>query len=284
MRLRILAAGLGLALSCFSAATAQTSFDPLSQTISAIETRLDARVGVALIHSDHSWFHRPDTPVLLTSTAKTLICATVLAQNDQGLLSLDEHVPILQDDLLSYAPVSTRHVGGSLSIGDLCLATLDLSDNTAANLLLQRLNGPETVTAFLRSLGDEVSRLDRMEPALNSPSEDLDTTTPRAMVETLSAIFFSDLLSQDARQQLRSWMGKGGVTQNLLREAAPKSWKIWDKSGAGKDSRSLIAVIAPPKGSPWIAAIYISEAEVDFQTRNAALRELSAAVVAVLSQ
>lgn len=282
MRMRILAAGL--ALACFSAAQAQTSFEPLTKTISAIESRLAARVGVALITDDHSWYHRPDERVLMTSTAKTLICATVLAHHDQGQLSLKERLPIRPEDLLSYAPVSTAHVGGSLSLGDLCLATLDLSDNTAANLLLQRLNGPETVTKFLRNLGDEVSRLDRMEPALNSPSQDRDTTTPRAMAETLRAIFFFNVLSEDARLQLSDWMRRGGVTQTLLRDVAPESWEIWDKSGAGQNSRSLIAVITPPGEAPWIAALYISEAEVDFKTRNAALRELSAAVVSAISE
>ena len=41
-----------------------------------------------------------------------------------------------------------------------------LSDNTAGNLLLDSLGGPSALTSYVRTLGDNVTRQDRREPAL----------------------------------------------------------------------------------------------------------------------
>ena len=50
--------------------------------------------------------------------------------------------------LLDYAPVAKAHaVKGALSLQDACAAAIELSDNTAANLLFARLGGPEALTA-----------------------------------------------------------------------------------------------------------------------------------------
>ncbi|WP_164489765.1 serine hydrolase, partial [Raoultella ornithinolytica] len=63
---------------------------------------------------------------------------------------------------------------------------ITLSDNTAANLLLTTLGGPQGLTTFLRHSGDQTSRLDRWETELNEarPGDVRDTTTPEAMART----------------------------------------------------------------------------------------------------
>jgi len=68
-------------------------------------------------------------------------------------------------------------------------AAIEHSDNTAANLLLRTVGGPAAVTAYLRALGDPVTRLDRNEPALNEakPGDVRDTTTPSALARYMPA-------------------------------------------------------------------------------------------------
>ena len=52
-------------------------------------------------------------------------------------------------------------------------------------ILLRELGGPEPITAFLRSIGDTVTRLDRAEPHMNNADvaagDTRDTTSPAAM-------------------------------------------------------------------------------------------------------
>ena len=83
-----------------------------------------------------------------------------------------------------------------MTLAALCAAAIEYSDNTAANLLLQTIGGPEGLTRYARSLGDEQTRLDRLEPDLNSavPGDERDTTTPGAMVANLRALLLGNAL------------------------------------------------------------------------------------------
>lgn len=280
------AAGLSLGLSLASASFAQSPTDALSATVAQIEERLGGRVGLALVETgtERSWTYREDERFLMNSTVKTPICAAVLARRDAGELSLSDTLRVEQQEIQSYAPVTENLVGAEMSLADLCLAALDMSDNTATNMLIDHLGGPQEVTAFLRNIGDELSRLDRREPALNSfaPGDPRDTTTPAAMSETLGRLLLADVLAPESREQLTNWMSHGGVTGNLLRADAPDGWQVFDKSGSGSHTRNIVAVIMPEARSPWIVAIFISDVDADFDTRNAALQEIGSAVMAVI--
>ena len=109
-------------------------------------------------------------------------------------------------------------------MGDLCEATITLSDNTAGNLLLDTLGGPEGLTGFLREIGDDTTRLDRWETELNEgvPGDPRDTTTPRAMVATLETLLFGAVLSAASRAQLEDWMIADKVAEALIRASLPQ--------------------------------------------------------------
>ena len=280
--------GLAIGFCMTSAAVAKPAIKGLSSTVAKIETQLHARVGISLTDtdSDFSWSHRANERFLMNSTVKVAICAAVLARVDKGKLSLSDKLAIHQDDILSYAPITKKYVGKTMTIGALCYAALDMSDNTAANLLLKQLGGPESVTLFLRRIGDTVTRLDRYEPELNTfkPGDPRDTTTPAIMSNTLHKLLLGDVLTPNSRHQLVKWMSHGGVTGALLRNDAPSSWKIADKSGSGNHNRNIVALIMPDDGAPIIVTIYISDTDADFKTRNAALKELGAAVINVIEQ
>ncbi|MEH0097033.1 class A beta-lactamase [Pannonibacter sp. Pt2] len=234
--------------------------------------------------SGWSWTNRADERFLMNSTFKAPLCGAVLAAADAGTLNLDEVLPILRSEILSYAPVTEKKVGQSMSLSELCLATIDMSDNTAANLLINRLGGTEAVTEFFRQTGDTVSRLDRLEPEMNTfkAGDPRDTTSPAAMSSTLKELLLGEVLAAGSRAQLIQWMSHGGVTGALLRKTAPQGWHIADKSGSGDQTRNIIAMITPPDRAPWIAVIFVSDVKADFAVRNAALQEISAAVIDVI--
>jgi len=161
-----------------------------------------------------------------------------------------------------------------------------MSDNTAANMLVDHLGGPEAVTQFFRDMGDTASRLDRREPELNtfSPGDPRDTSTPATMADTLRHLLLGGALTGASSRQLSDWMSHGGVTGKLLRAEAPADWQISDKSGSGSHTRNIIAMLRPEGRAPWIVTIFISDTDEDFATRDAALQELSAAVMAVIRE
>src|SRR5438876_42341 len=155
--------------------------------VAAIEARLGGRMGVAALDtgSGKRLDYRAEQRFPMCSTFKFLAAAAVLKRIDEKQDQLDRFVSYDAKDILEYAPVTKAHVKeGGMTLGALCAAAIEQSDNTAGNLLLDTLGGPAGVTNFVRSLGDQVTRLDRKEPDLNSaiPGDDRDTTTPGSML------------------------------------------------------------------------------------------------------
>ena len=183
---------------------------------------------------------RADERFVMCSTFKASLAACALQRIDRGADSLLAQVSYGPADLLEYAPTARENLSkGALSVADLCRAAVELSDNTCANLLLARIGGPPALTAFWRSLGDSVSRLDHNEPALNrsQPGNPQDTTTPAAMAGDLKRLVLGDVLSAPSRGRLTQWMVGCKTGANRLRAGLPKTWTIGDKTGNnGKDA------------------------------------------------
>jgi beta-lactamase class A len=271
-----------------SAARAQdTAQQALADTIATLESDLDARIGVFIrdTGTGWDWRHRESERFLMASTFKSLLCGAVLEQLDRGALSLDERLAIRPGEIHGHAPVTRDRAGQTLPVEELCLATLDLSDNGAANLLVDRLGGPAEVTAFLRQIGDTTTRLDRKEPDLNLfvPGDPRDTTSPLAMVSSWQVLLLGDALQAGSRARLARWMGFGGVTGDLIRPHVPQGWAVSDKSGGGRDhTRNIVAMVTPPGQAPYLVAIYLSDTPANWKTRNAAVSALGAAVIRVI--
>lgn len=252
----------------------------------AVETekRLDARIGLAVYdyHSGKRWEYNANDRFPLTSTFKALACAAVLERVDAGDEDLQRVVIVRESDLVPYAPVTEKRLGGQgMTLYELCGAAMSMSDNTAANLVLRSLGGPQGVTGFARRIGDSVTRLDRWEIELNqaSPGDLQDTTTPNAMAQNLRRLVFGDVLSTDSRQQLVDWLVGNKVAGSLIRAGIPGDWRIGDRTGAGGyGSRSIIAVIWPPERKPVVAAIYMTETKASFDERNAAIAGMAKAL------
>jgi beta-lactamase class A len=228
----------------------------------ALEKKNGGRLGVMVLDTGSNAHigHRTDERFAICSTFKFLAAAAILKRVDLGQEHLDRKVPYGQSDLLSYAPVTKAHVAeGGMSLGELCAAAVEWSDNTAANLMLAALGGPSGVTNFVRSLGDLVTRLDRTEPTLNTAiaGDKRDTTSPRAMLGDMKRLVLEDGLSATSRQQLRDWMVACQTGGKRLRAGLPAAWRVGDKTGTGDNkTANTIAVLWPPKGAPLLATVY----------------------------
>ena len=264
------------------AASAQLS-DVLATAVQ-IEKDLQGRVGITIhdLHSNQHLSYHGDALFPMSSTFKTLACGALLHRVDSGQDDLQRRLHFDKATLVSYSPATENFAGaGGMTLAELCQATITLSDNTAGNLILEAIGGPDGLTQFLRSLGDEVTRLDRWETELNesTPGDPRDTTSPNAMASTLNTLLFSDVLSTQSRSQLETWLMGNSVGDALLRAGIPNSWSIGDKTGAGGfGSRSIAAVMWPPKRKPIIATIYITETEASFDDRNGAIAAIGQAL------
>jgi beta-lactamase class A len=203
---------------------------------------------------------RADERFVMCSTFKASLAACVLARVDRGEDQLAALISYGKADLLDYAPVAKQNLAaGAMSVADMCRASVELSDNTCANLLLARVGGPAALTAFWRAIGDASSRLDHNEPELNRspPGDPHDTTTPTAMAGNLRRLVLGDALSAASREQLASWMVNCQTGAKRLRAGLPADWKVGDKTGNnGKDASGDIAVVWPKADAPILIAAY----------------------------
>jgi beta-lactamase class A len=205
-----------------------------------------------------SW--RAHERFLMCSSFKASLAASVLGRVDRGQARMDELIAYGPADLMEWAPVAKQNLEkGAMSVGDMCAAAVELSDNTCANALLARFGGPPALTAFWRFIGDTVSRLDHNEPELNRtpPGDPRDTTTPAAMSGNLHKLILGTALSPASREHLTNWMLGCKTGDNRLRAGLPKDWRVGDKTGNnGKDAAIDIAVTWSTRGEPVVVCAY----------------------------
>jgi beta-lactamase class A len=219
----------------------------------------------------------------MCSTFKALAAGFVLARVDKGEENLQRRVSYGKDKLVDYSPLSEKHAGADgMTIAELCEAAVTVSDNTAANLLLESFGGPPVLTDWLRSIGDGTTRLDRTEPTLNEGRKDdpRDTTTPDAMLDTLGNLTLGSILTEASCDRLIAWLVASTTGKERLRAGLPQDWKIGDKTGTGPNgSLGDIAVIWPPDRGPIVAAVYIGEATVPVKELNPVFAEVGRMIV-----
>lgn len=257
----------------------------LDETFATIESEYDARVGVYAIDtgSDQTIDYRSEERFAFASTYKALAAALVLKQNTME--ELEEVITYTEDDLVSYSPITEKHVDTGMTLAELSEAAIRTSDNTAGNLLFEELGGPEQFQQSLREIGDDVTQSDRYETALNefTPGNTRDTSTPAALATSLQGFAVGDLLPDDKRERLLDWMQGNATGDTLIRAGAPEGWTVADKSGAGRyGTRNDIAVVWPPDRKPIILAIMTRHDTEDAEYDDALIAEVAEATLNAL--
>ncbi|MEV6392965.1 class A beta-lactamase [Nocardia xishanensis] len=272
--------------------TTEPAADPATPTevhherLVELERQFDARLGVYALATGTgvTIAHRADERFAFCSTFKGLAAAAVLHRNP--LSHLDAVVSYTEADLLKSASITSRHVATGMTIRDLCDAAVRFSDGTAGNLLLRDLGGPAELTAYLRSLGDTVTRMDRIEPAITeaTPGDPRDTTSPRALGTDYQRLVLGDALPADRRALLRDLLERNTTGAQRIRAGVPRGWAVADKTGTG-DYGTLndIGIVWPPAAAPLVIALMSSKATVDAPYDQALLAEAAAYVVDTLT-
>lgn len=238
----------------------------LQARLRLIEAAAGGTLGVAFRESGtgRELSYRGDALFPHCSSFKFSLAAMLLSRGESGAIDAHEHVRWSEEDLMFVSPLTTSRLDQGATLIELAEATQISSDNAAANILLRELGGPQALTSFWRSLGDETSRLDRMEPALNNvPTGEMrDTTSPAAMARTVEKILFSDVLSEANSTLLAEWMSSTRTGLRRVRAGLPQDWHSGDKTGTsiwpGMGSVYVDIGFARPPGQPALtfAAYY----------------------------
>lgn len=271
-RLKMYAAVM-LGLSVTSSVYAQT----LQDKVKDYEQK-GWKVGLTVLFSDNTAISvNGNDRFPLDSTVKAIACANVLSKVDKGSLSLNHSMTVTKENLVTYSPVAENFINKDFTLAQACKATTEFSDNTGANFAILSGGGPEGLTAFMRSIGDEVTRADRYEPELTiNPEDDLrDTTTPYAMSSSIKKILTGTVLSVQSKTQLKEWMIDNKVANDMLRASLPEGWKIADRSGASDYGiRGITSMVWADNHDPVFISIYVRKKGTTLDERSEVIRVL----------
>ncbi|WP_438489460.1 class A beta-lactamase [Streptomyces sp. S186] len=296
-RRRLLRAGLAASTTALlaSAASPAAAADPRQvrgvagelREFRALERRYGARLGVYArnVRTGQTVGHRAQERFAMCSTFKAVVAAAVL-RDQAHCAPLDKVIHYPAADILPYSPKTKEHVDTGMTVGDLCAAAIQYSDNAAGNLLLRQIGGPAGLTRFFRSIGDPVSRLDRWEPDLNSalPGDPRDTTTPEAIGRSYGKLTVGRALAAGDRERLVAWL-KGNTTgAERLRAGLPHQWAVGDKTGTGDyASANDVGVAWTSRQTPIVLAVLTSKTTKDAPVDNALIADAARIVARTLA-
>lgn len=231
------------------------------QELAALERRFDARLGLFARNAQtgRTLVNRAHERAAMCSTFKVYAAGALLRRHGLAGGYFDRLITYGRGDLVDHSPITETRVGTGMTVGELCAAALQHSDNTAANLLLRELGGPRAIAPFARSIGDDKTRLDRWETELNTvvPGDERDTTTPAAYAAGLQRLLLGDVLAEPERRVLTDWMIGNTTGDDRIRAGVPREWRTADKTGGGSYGvANDVAVTWTSVGTPIVIALF----------------------------
>jgi beta-lactamase class A len=278
-----------LLLSLGACGPKQPAGSSFETALGKLEQDINGRIGVYAIAtgSGRSLGHRADERFAMASTFKVLLVAAVLAEVDAGRLSLADTFTVRGVEIQPYSPVvGELQPDEAIDLLTLCTAAVAISDNTATNMLLGLINGPEGLTEFLRAHGDSTTRLDRYEVELNTnlPNDDRDTTTPAAMAGSVQRLLLGNALSDNSRKLLQDLLKSSTTGLQRLRAGFPDDWQVGDKTGYGANGAvNDVAIAWPPGKAPMVIGVFMSDTGEGVDVLNGVHARIAALAVEQLN-
>lgn len=263
--------------------------------ISEIEKRIGGRLGVALVDGDGALMmsHRSGERFAMCSTFKAALASMLFAAHEADTVDMFAKFELKASDSVPYMPFVEKKLAARemVSLHELAGATVMTSDNAAANLILKAVGGPQAFTSFVRANGDNLTRLDRMEPELNenAPGDPRDTTTPEAMARLLRKLAIEDVASDPGKLSLQKWMKNSKTGGSRIRAGLPEGWLAGNKTGTADRgiARNDIAIIWPVQGDevdkPVVLTVYVDRPTVHGKQVDAAIADVARVIVPLIA-
>ncbi|GBD17427.1 Beta-lactamase CTX-M-1 [bacterium HR26] len=252
--------------------------EEMTSTVREAIERVPGRVNLLARDLDRDWelSYRAEVPVTAASVIKLLILAEAYRQFETGEAHPDEPVRVEPESWVGGSGVLRwLRPGLPLTLRDLAVLMVIVSDNTASNLLIDRL-GFECINGLARRLGLEQTVLARKflgRAAQGNEPENL--VSARDMAALLAALELGQIvpdgpLLQDLRQILKAQQFRDVIPGRLPAEAV-----IGNKTGSLPGHAHDAAIIWAPAGR--LVLVLLSSGLVDQELGRRALCDLALA-------
>lgn len=198
------------------------------------------------------------------STIKMLIMLTAFKAAEHDPSVMREHITFHSDDLIGGSDFLAGASGGqSFTVAELIVPMIQLSDNTASNLLITHF-GFERINAVIRGAGLANTSLKRHFLDTAAVLRHMDNrTTPADMAHLLFE------LERGVREEIPTVASPlscrrmidimlGQTDRDTIPRGLPHGVPVANKTGELSRSRSDVAIIDPYGNSPYVLAVYTS--------------------------
>jgi beta-lactamase class A len=192
-------------------------------------------------------------PIASASTIKLPILVAFFQDVDRGKIALEEELTLTKEVIAKGSgDMQKQPVGTKFSALETADKMMTISDNTATNMLIQRLGGMEVLNQRFIKLGLTATKL-------HNPLPDLDgtnTTSPEDLGNLLVKIAHGKLISLRSRDRLLEIM-RNIVKDTLLPQGLEPGAVIAHKTGDIESVLADVGMIDMPSGKRYIAAILV---------------------------
>ena len=215
----------------------------------------DVAVAVKNLKTGESYEYKADQPMPTASLIKLPVMIAVYDAVDKGKLSLDEVIEVKKGDQVPGSGVLTSHFspGTKISLRDAIHLMIVYSDNTATNLVLDKLGLPATNEYMAKldcpetRINSKVFRRDTSIAKDRSEKYGLGSTTAHDMVKLCEQLHAKKMISEKASQQMLDHLFACDDKLKVPRMLPPGT-KIAHKTGSVNTSRTDAGIIESPAG------------------------------------
>lgn len=228
----------------------------LEAEIQEVDQHLDGVMGVAiedLTSGDHFYLHEDDV-FAQASSIKITVLANLYLQAQQGKLKLTDSYTVQSSDLVPDSDIMGGLTPGvtRLTLRDLATMTVAVSDNSATNVLIDRV-GMQNVNAMLDALGLSHTRLRRKMMDLQAAKEGRENiSTPREMMTLLDVIYHGKLLNKETAADFFKTLSTNKAS--FIPRDLPPDLKVANKPGELEAVRNDSGIVFVD-GRPYVICV-----------------------------
>jgi beta-lactamase class A len=207
------------------------------------------------------------------SAIKVQILVELLKQASAGELQLDEVVTVQREDLVGGAGILRQLSAGkvSMSLRDLAVMMIVLSDNTATNILIDRV-GMDRVNQTMQELGFARTRLQRKMMDREAVLEERENlSTPAEAARLLEMLHLREILDEESCEQALQILAlpkEGRIGRKL-----PAGVEVAHKTGSVAGVVNDVGIVRL-KSRPFIVSAMINW-HLDKEAAEEAIADLS---------
>ncbi len=234
-------------------------------------------LAVKNLETGESYYFNADEVMPTASLIKIAVLIDLYQQAQEGKLKLTDRVVLRAADKVPGSGILTEHFsdGAEFSLRDAARLMIAFSDNTATNLVLERV-GIKSVNERTKAWGFPETRINAKVFRGSKTSVDpertrrfgLGSTTAREMVGILEQLQTGDRLRPFYKQAVLNHLSKN-ADKDKFKRMLPSDAVVNHKDGSTSDTRTDAGLILAPGGIVAVCVLTTNNSDRRWQSDNA---------------